>query len=447
MIKASLQYFRQFTPLNQHLARFVLFDLVLILLLMPFSLDWRENAILYSIKFIAFLQQHDDSWGPMFKALQYLHENHAESIYSHLFLNEKIKFQYPLTSLLPLLFIEHLTSDRHIQLLILNILSWVATITTIIFALKIFKLSSDRFLNEPKADGKDRVFRVFLLLVMGVTFYPAIKPHVIGQIQVFINCFFTLSVWFWLKRQQSIAGVFVGMMLLIKPQYLLIAVWGLLRKKYSFMLTLLSVCIVGFACSIFLFGLSNNFDYFIVLRSISRTGESFYFNQSMNGLLNRLLFNGNNLSFEINSFPPYNSIIYLGTLLSTFFLILSALLVGFIRPGLHGDVRDFMIITLSCTIASPVAWEHHYGILLVIYAFLFPYVIRQSIFGRITMPIFILSYVLSSNYWGIANRLAYVPILNVLQSHLFVAALIILVFLYKTRDTEFRVFSRRDIYE
>jgi alpha-1,2-mannosyltransferase len=93
-----------------------------------------------------------------------------------------------------------------------------------------------------------------------------------------------------------------------------------------------------------------------------------------------------------------------------------------------------MIIGLSCTIASPVAWEHHYGILLVIFAFLLPYILSQPVLGRTTMFFFVLSYTLSSNFLGIFNRLAYVPVLNIAQSYLYIAALIALVFLYRIGD-------------
>lgn len=425
-------YFTALSPITLGLLLFAICNLVLNLALI------RHGTVLqHTWSFLTFsrIELAHDSWEDMFQAWEYLQSNHGTLIYSQLFFKDGVKFQYPLTSLLPLFLLNQFTSDNHTQLYILNFLSWIAIITTAIFAVRIFNLSLNSFFAKPLS-GKFRLdvfIRTFLFLLLCFMFYPLMKAHALGQIQVFINCFFTLSVWFWLKRQEHISGILIGLMILIKPQYVLIAIWGVLRKRYSFAISLFAVCLSGLLCSAFLFGSSNLLDYLSVLNFISRTGEGFYANQSMNGLLNRLLFNGNNLQWERHIFAPFNSIVYAGTLLSSALLVLGALR-GFVRRSLWGGVTDFMIIALSCTIASPVAWEHHYGILLVIFAFLLPYLLSQPVFGRTTMFFFVLSYALASNFLGIFNRLAYVLVLNIAQSYLYIAALIVLVFLYGIGD-------------
>jgi hypothetical protein len=393
----------------------------------------HETALQYTWSFLAFsrIKIAHDSWEEMFRALEYLQSNHETLIYSQLFFNDRVKFQYPLTSLLPVYLLKQLTPDYQVQLYILNFLSSIAIITTAIFVVRIFNLKLISFFPKPSSENfrLDGFVRTLLVLLLCLTFYPLMKAHYLGQVQVFINCFFTLSVWFWMKRQEHISGILVGLIILFKPQYGLIAIWGLLRKKHSFSVSLFAVLLSGLLCSAFLFGISNNLDYLSVLSFISRRGESFYPNQSMNGLLNRLLFNGNNLQWERHVFAPFNSIVYAGTLLSSALLIIGAL-IGFIKTRFRGGVIDFMIIALSCTIASPVAWEHHYGILPVIFAFLLPHIPNQPIFGRSTTILFVLSYTLACNVLGIFNRLANVPALNIAQSYLFFAALIVLVFLY-----------------
>ncbi|MEO7861369.1 MAG: glycosyltransferase 87 family protein [Nitrospirales bacterium] len=425
-------HFRKLSPITLGLLLFAICNLVMNLALI------RHGTVLQQTwSFLTFsrIGLAHDSWEEMFQALEYLQSNHENLIYSQLFFNDRVKFQYPLTSLLPLFLLKQFTSDYHTQLYILNFLSSIAIITTAIFAVRIFNLKLNSFSATPSSEkfGLDVFIRTFLLLLLCFMFYPLVKAHALGQIQVFINCFFTLSVWFWLKRQEHISGILIGIIILIKPQYVLIAIWGVLRKRYSFAISLFGVFLSGLLCSAFLFGISNNLDYLSVLNFISSTGEGFYPNQSMNGLLNRLLFNGNNLQWERHVFAPFNPIVYVGTLLSSALLILGAL-IGFARIGLRGGVIDFMIIALSCTIASPVAWEHHYGILLIIFAFLLPYLLSQPDFGRSAMLFFVLSYTLASNFFGIFNRLAYVPVLNIIQSYLFIAALIVLVFLYGIGD-------------
>ncbi len=89
--------------------------------------------------------------------------------------------------------------------------------------------------------------------------------------------------------------------------------------------------------------------------ALSSTAQSYYANQSANGLLNRLLFNGNNLLWDGKHFPQYNTAVYLGTMLSTLALLLLALFYPWGKKRL-GGVADFTCIVLISTMASPVAW-------------------------------------------------------------------------------------------
>jgi hypothetical protein len=373
-------------------------------------------------KFFHF-QQGNDSWKPMFAALKYLQSNHQNSVYSELFFIQGVKFQYPLTSLLPLFFIH---SHRF-----LSILSWLALITTVIFCIKIFNLSLKANTTEEFSDFDKKfnpMLRNLVLLCLGITFYPTLRAYTLGQVQVFINLFFSLATWFWLNGKGRISGFWVGLMILFKPQYVLILFWGLLRRKWSFSVAVLITTATSFLLSILIFGLPENLAYLNVLKFISQHGEAYYPNQSMNGLLNRLLLNADSLNFNENGFPPFNPIVYYGTVLSSLLLI-SLALAGFIRSDKQGSAIDFLNIALTCTIASPVAWEHHYGILLPIYAFLLPLLMNQPVLGKSTIFYFGLSYFLTSNLLNSTNIFAGIPGLNILQSYLFVAALIVLLVL------------------
>lgn len=341
------------------------------------------SAHYHTFKFF-FFQQGDDSWLPMFEALKYLQREHQNSVYSELFFIQGVKFQYPLTSLLPLAFIRQLLSETDTYRL-LNIFSWLALAITVIFCVKIFNLSLKANMTGNLKifhDESNPVIRNLVLLCLGLTFYPIVKAYALGQIQVLINLFFTLATWFWLNGKGRISGFWIGLMILFKPQYILILAWGLLRRKWSFSLAVLITATTALLLSMLVFGLSENLAYLNVLKFISQHGEAFYPNQSMNGLLNRLLLNADSLNFDKNSFPPFSSIVYFGTILSSFLLV-SLALAGFIRSDKKGSVIDFLNITLTCTVASPVAWEHHYGILLPIYAFLVPLLLNQPVLGKI----------------------------------------------------------------
>ena len=50
-----------------------------------------------------------------------------------------------------------------------------------------------------------------------------------------------------------------------------------------------------------------------MLRFIARHGEAFFANNSVNGIVNRLVFNGSNLDWEQHSFAPFHPVVYIAT--------------------------------------------------------------------------------------------------------------------------------------
>jgi len=189
---------------------------------------------------------------------------------------------------------------------------------------------------------------------------------------------------------------------------------------------------VGVAGSIVAFGFSNHLDYLRVLEFLAERGETFYPNQSVNGLLNRLMVlvdptSWSSLQFTDNSFPPFSRLVYGGTVVTSIALLSAALF----RRGTKGDpdrMFDFCTMALSITIASPIAWEHHYGTIFPIFA-----VLLASVIGdRRRLLLLTVSYVLISNFIPVTNLLAD-TIFNVVQSYLFAAAIVVLMLLHTTR--------------
>jgi alpha-1,2-mannosyltransferase len=401
-----------------------IFLIIGVLVTGPTPVNWGNTTVLYHTFGFFSLKFSDDSWGPMFQALNFLQSEHQKPVYSQIFFLKGIKFQYPLTSLLPVALIRIFLSELYTRGFVL-FLSWIAVFATILISIRIFNFALS---GEKDSDSRsslsqsDLMVRAVSLFCFGITFYPVIKAFTLGQVQVFINFFFTLTVWLWLNNKFKISGFLVGLMILLKPQYAVICVWGLLRKKWGFSTTAIITVVTGLLISILVFGLSDNLDYLSVLSFISRHGEVFFANQSMNGLLNRLLSNGDGLAFDKNSFPSYNPIVYLGTVLSSFLLVSWGLL-GFVRSDKEGNIFDFINVSLVCTVASPIAWEHHYGILMAIYSFLIPLLLKKPILGKYTVFYCIAVYFLASNILSFTTIFAYIPILNVLQSLLFFSAL------------------------
>jgi alpha-1,2-mannosyltransferase len=82
-------------------------------------------------------------------------------------------------------------------------------------------------------------------------------------------------------------------------------------------------------------------------------------------------------------------------------------------------------MAVSATVASPIAWEHHYGVLFPVFAVL----LVGALSSRAQLPWLIVSYVLASNYF-IATQLLAPTFWNVIQSYLLFATWILLVLLH-----------------
>jgi hypothetical protein len=354
------------------------------------------------------------------------------SLYSEIFFRRQVKFVYPPMSLL---FLDGLTRP------LLNTLSWVATLFTALLAVGIFRLSLAR--HWPEASPKGVVDGSALNVIgfgLALTFYPLLKAYTLGQIQTWLTAFFAGLLLAWMVGAVEIAGILLGLMCLIKPTYVLLLLWGMIRGQWRFLGSAIGTIGAGLAWSVWRFGVFDHLDYLRVLSFIAQRGEAYYPNQSFNGALNRLLFNGVNLTWSVHDYPPLNPVVVAGTALATIAFCSAAFIIPSRTRGQAHDL-DLCVMTLTATVTAPLAWEHHYGILLLVYAVSLPQVLLKQPLGRWTVPALATSYVLSANYLPFTNRFANTGF-NLVQSYLLVGALIMLGLLYVTlvENTESRDF-------
>jgi hypothetical protein len=235
-----------------------------------------------------------------------------------------------------------------------------------------------------------------------------------------------------------VSGALGGLLCLWKPQFVILLAWGALRRQWGFVTAFAAVFLAGVALSVWLAGVEDHVGYLSVLAHLSRLGEAYYPNQSVNGLLNRLVGNGNSLNFDSTMFPPFHPLVYAGTVAGAIALIAPALFWP-IRAGGRGGATDLALVALTCTMASPIAWEHHYGVLLPIYAYLLPRLVEERVFGPLTLPGLGVSYLLASNFiyvtngWVSSAHLQSFRAASLLQSYLFAGALMALLCLYALR--------------
>jgi alpha-1,2-mannosyltransferase len=388
---------------------------------------------LYYTRFFVSSPAHarGDSWISIHRALEYLRNPHDDLLYTQVFFQERMKLQYPPTSLLAFkpftgVSLSKLASGA-------NFLSWLGIIGIIGIIARIFSLSLQKHLLTGKIPIAEKIARLVLAVCFTLTFYPLVKSFQLGQIQTWIYCLFVLSLWAWMAGSKALSGCLIGIICIIKPQLGLLALWGMLRKEWRFVIGVLGIAGTILIISLGVFGLANHLDYLQVLSYISQHGESYHPNQSVNGLLHRVFLIGTGATVNPFVFPPYNPWIYAGTLVSSLMLIAAAL---FWKRGqyLHAEVTDFSIAALSFTMASPIAWEHHYSVLLPLFVVALPATLASKLKQRGTI-LMAVSFVLSSNYYQMTNFLANTP-LNFLQSYLFFGALLFLFHLYRLRDVQ-----------
>lgn len=369
-----------------------------------------------------------DSNSVMLSALHMFQKAPTASLYSVIFFQEHQKFQYPLASLLPYFALQAAGASDRTLIWISTAVSWISVCGVIIIA---FMIALRQF--PERRNPRSAVMIALTVGIAGLLFYPLTHSYSLGQIQTVLTLGFATAFYSWMLGREKTAGVLMGLMTLVKPQYGLFLIWAVLRKKRGAFVASLICLVTGLLIACIVFGVHNNLGYLNVMRTISLHGEGFAANQSANGLLNRLLFNGNNLIWDAVHYAPYNPIVYAGTLITSFSLVVLTL---FYRWGVgKAGVADFACCVLVSTMASPVAWEHHYAILLPVFAWLWFSRYMAGFANGSVLPI-ALAFVLVSNYILPASAFAHIPVLNILQSYLYAGAAIILVLLLKARNDQ-----------
>jgi len=389
-----------------------------------------ERTTLYYTKFFLTSPIHDrsDSWGAMYAALTHLHTQSEIPLYQEVFFHHHIKFQYPPTSLLWLNMLPKWTFEGLVHRL--NLLSWFSILVSTGLLAALYSQARRQYSEVDSQSFVKKILTFCIAFGFTVTFYPLMRSFQLGQIQTELYVVFCFALWAWMRKKKGLSGVCIGVMCTIKPQLGLLVVWGSIRKEWRFVAAIIMTTVGIGLISLSLFGWNNHLDYLHVLSYISRHGESYFPNQSVNGLLNRLLFNGPNLMGDGHSFAQYQPWVYMGTILSSLILIASVVFWKHSHYR-HAELPDFLIAVLGFTMASPVAWEHHYSVLLPMFAVTLPLVLAITPEYR-NVVWFALSFTLASNFYAMANRLAGTH-LNVLQSTLFLSAVLFLLQLYHLR--------------
>jgi hypothetical protein len=303
------------------------------------------------------LRQWTDSWLPMMKSLDYFNAHPALPIYDAKLYDTLI---YSLASELPLWLLRRFGMSDAGMLRALAVGSWLA-----VWGVAGASLAMGRWLLRRR--GAELTWAAVLAVVLATLgCYPLIKGYSLGNAQTFLSFGFTLLLLLWTIGWERSAGALAALLTAVKPQFILLLVWMLVRKRWGAAWAFAACGAVLLAASVAVFGWQNNLDYVGVLAGLSHKAQSHYANQSMFGTINRMIFNGENLGYTPYVYTPYIPWVYRVTVMTELALVAAVLIYPW--KWLRGSTADLAAMGIASVAASPMAWEHHYGIVVGIAA-------------------------------------------------------------------------------
>ena len=372
----------------------------------------NPGSMIPDLKAFFHVRQWTDSWLPMMKSLDYFKAHPTLPIYDAKLYDTLI---YSLASELPLVAMRKMGMSDTAMLRVLAIGSWLA-----VWGVAVVSIAMGRWLLRRR--GERLTWPAALAVVLATLgCYPLIKGYSLGNAQTFLSFGFAVLLLLWTTGRERWAGAVAALMTAVKPQFILLLVWMLVRKRWGAVWAFVACGVVLIAASVAVFGWHNNLDYVGVLAGLSHKAQSHYANQSMFGTINRMIFNGENIGYTPYVYTPYIPWVYRVTVATS--LLLVGLVLVYPWRALRGSTADLAAMGIVSVAASPMAWEHHYGIVVGIASWAWfahacwmkkrPWVLGVAVFLCLNfLPAF--NYLADKRGW------------NVLQSYLYFGALLLM---------------------
>lgn len=407
---------------------------------------WRFSALavfclLFSAATIAWqfsphgYLSNEDSWAPMRAALNLLGTPEQDRLFETLFFARHVKMQYPPTSLLPLELLDALGAGSP------RVLNGLNAVLVLVNAGLLGLFADTMLIRFRGARPMPRAVAIGLGAASGLAFYPISRGLQLGQIQVWLDLAFTVACLLMARGRMAAGGAVMGFASLIKPQFLPLLLSAVLLRQWRFAAAFALLAGTLGLVSVWHLGWHNHLEYLDVLRFIGRHGEAYYSNNSVNGVVNRWLGNGSDLVWTTDGFAPFHPVVFAATSIAAVVFVAVPLLMRPDKNDRLAVLLHFCFATLCFVMASPVAWEHHYGILppmFVVTSFWLtsrqPVVQSYARFGILAA-----AWVLAaSQFNGLADRLSG-TVLNMFQAtHLIGALLLLLVMASLLRESSAR---------
>lgn len=383
---------RSLPHLVRKLALFLLLVLLFEGLLIAVAPRFHSGSVLRIAKDSLLLRAGNDSSYYMAQG-DLAWRQHPNAIYETAFFQRGIRFIYPPTSLLlyrgwqAAAWLHIPPSAAMNAMLLLALLGTMAVAGEFLLRLLPKKTVLD---STPVERWNIRA----LVALLAFVFLPLINAYNLGQVQTLLNFLVMASVLLWLRGSRIPPAILIGLTCWLKPQMSLFLLWGLLRRQWSFAISLSITLLAGLLLSLAVFGWHNTAEYVQVHSYLSQRGDALATNQSLNGLLHRLMHVGSPVTW-IYGYPPYNRTIYLATIFSSAATLLLALFMPMLRHKARGTA-DFLLFAMATTMASPIAWEHHYGVFFLAFLLWMPRAWEQ----RKTFFLLLAIYCLMTDTWA-----------------------------------------------
>ena len=374
-----------------------------------------------------------DSWDAIRLALTHLDTLGTQNFYEDLYYKSGHQFIYSPLSLVFFRLTQFPPMIDWYSLEAMNRVSWYVMLGIIVVMTFTVMDSSRRF----KPIGSVTALRpdagMVVLAIIAVSSYFSITGGFRnGQIQTWLTFLAMFSLLLLILQQHILCGVCIGLICIVKPQMALMLVWAALRRDWKMLSGGLVTAGLFGVVSVINYGWQIHFDYVSLVQFLSRRGESFVGNQSINGLLTRMFFLGPNVEFDsTHRQMVYNVWVHAATIASSAALAAGAILIRSNRGSLAG-ILDFCTALVSFTLASPVAYRHHFGLTVAVFWLVLLSLMYTG--ERRVGPYLLLgvSYALFANSFAILNYFAETPF-NFLQSDQVFGAFMLLGLLYWQR--------------
>jgi hypothetical protein len=380
-----------------------------------------------------------DSWLPIGHAREVLARDGPALFYQGAYYDTHRQFIYPPMSLV---FFDLTTWPGVIEWgnqALMNRDSWWLTVACAAVTAAIMVKAPTRFgLVQRPIPLAAAIGLAFAGMAGTLLFFPLSSGFHNGNIQTWLNLLVLAAMLAWLLDARLGAGLLFGFVCIIKPQLSLLALWALFRRDWRLAAGMAAVVGLFGLASLARYGLKIHFDYVELMQHLTRRGESYVANHSVNGLLNRMLFLGPNVEFDPwHRSIPYDWRVHLGTVAASVALIVPAIW-PWRADGAGGAARmsgmiDLSIGLLAFTLASPVAYVPHFGFMLPIFWITLLAILRTGWRPVMAFGLLAAAYVLASHGWFFLDALADTH-WNFLQSTMFFAVLALLPVLFRLRS-------------